>query len=152
MDSFGGRSISIRNAVTGALMWDSGDAFEQLTAKVDPTNFNANHEENGADDRSDDKGPEPEGVDLGKIGGSTYAFVGLERNSGIVVVDVTDPARGEVVGFGSNRKPGDPKARTAGDLGPEGVQFIAADQSPNGKPLLVVGNEVSGTTTVWQVG
>lgn len=152
INSFGGRSISIRNADTGALMWDSGDAFEQLTAKVDPTNFNANHEENGADARSDDKGPEPEGVDLGKIGGRTYAFVGLERNSGIVAVDVTDPANGRIAGFGSNRKAGDPEAGTAGDLGPEGVHFIAADQSPNGKPLLVVGNEVSGTTTVWQVG
>lgn len=152
IQSFGGRSVSVRDAATGALMWDSGAALEKITAELDPANFNANHEENGADNRSDDKGPEPEGVDVGKIGGRTYAFVGLERNSGIVAVDVTDPSAGRIAGFGTNRTSGDPAAGAAGDLGPEGVHFVAAQDSPNGKPLLLVGNEVSGTTTVWQIG
>lgn len=39
----------------------------------------------------------------------------------------------------------------AGDLGPEGIAFIPADQSPIRKPLLAVGNEVSGTTTLFQI-
>ena len=39
----------------------------------------------------------------------------------------------------------------AGDLGPEGLAFVAAGDSPNGKPLLIVGNEVSGTTAIYQV-
>jgi hypothetical protein len=30
--------------------------------------------------------------------------------------------------------------------------FIKPDDSPNGKPLLAAGNEVSGTTTIYQVG
>ena len=38
-----------------------------------------------------------------------------------------------------------------GDLGPEGLVFISASKSPNGKPLLAVSNEVSGTTTIFQV-
>jgi hypothetical protein len=38
-----------------------------------------------------------------------------------------------------------------GDLGPEGLHFIAAKDSPNGKPLLLVGNEVSGSTAVIQL-
>jgi hypothetical protein len=38
-----------------------------------------------------------------------------------------------------------------GDRGPEGLAFIAADKSPNGKPLLVVGNEVSGSTAIFQI-
>jgi hypothetical protein len=38
-----------------------------------------------------------------------------------------------------------------GDRGPEGVHFIAAEKSPNGKPLLIVGNETSGTTAILQV-
>ena len=57
-----------------------------------PEFFNADHSENdSADTRSDNKGPEPEGLDIGTIHGRTYAFVGLERNSGIAVADVTDP-------------------------------------------------------------
>ncbi|PRY57548.1 hypothetical protein BCF74_11562 [Knoellia remsis] len=148
---FGGRSVSVR-AADGTLLWDSGDALEQLTATVDPELFNADHTENGFDKRSDNKGPEPEGLDLGKLGGRTYAFVGLERNSGIVAVDVTDPANGRIAGYGSNRdKSGDPEAGTAGDLGPEGILFIAGEDSPTGTPLLAVGNEVSGTTTLWEI-
>ncbi len=39
----------------------------------------------------------------------------------------------------------------AGDLGPEGIAFIPAADSPNGQPLIAVGNEVSGTTTVFAI-
>ena len=38
-----------------------------------------------------------------------------------------------------------------GDRGPEGLAFVPAAKSPNGKPLLLVGNEVSGTTAVLQL-
>ena len=38
-----------------------------------------------------------------------------------------------------------------GDLGPEGLVFIPAHSSPNGKPLLLVGHEVSGSTSVLQL-
>lgn len=149
----GGRSVSVRGS-DGSLLWDSGDAFEKLTAALDPELFNADNAENdSADSRSDNKGPEPEGLDLGRLGGRTYAFVGLERTSGIAVVDVTDPGNGRIAGYAHNRDAsGDPEAGTAGDLGPEGVHFIAAEDSPTGAPLLAVGNEVSGTTTLWEIG
>ena len=152
LHSFGGRSVSILDR-SGKMVWDSGDGLEQLIAEEHPEDFNSDHSENGSfDDSSDNKGPEPEGVTVGAIGEQRYAFVGLERDSGIAVVDVTDPQSAGIVGYATGRDfSGDPEAGTAGDLGPEGLHFITAEDSPTGRPLLVVGNEVSGTTTIWEV-
>ena len=147
--TFGARSFSIRNSA-GNLVWDSGDFIEKKTAELNPLFFNSNHEVNKFDDRSDDKGPEPESVAVGKAFGRSYAFVGLERVGGVMVFDVTEPTAPEFVQYQNNRDFTQPPATVgAGDLGPEGVLFIAEEHSPNGKPLLVVANEVSGTTTVF---
>jgi hypothetical protein len=149
--TFGARSFSIRST-TGALLWDSGDQFEQITAAQNPAFFNSNHEINKFDDRSDDKGPEAEGVAVGKAFGRTYAFVGLERIGGVMVYDVTSPTAPTFVQYANNRDFTQPTATpAAGDLGPEGLLFIAEENSPNGKPLLVVTNEVSGTTTIFEI-
>lgn len=173
--ALGARSFSIWNATTGALVFDSGAELEQLLANLLPDEFNRNHEENDSfDNRSDNKGPEPEGVTLGKVKGKLYAFVGLERIGGILVLDLSDPRSPEFVDYFNNRhfrdSAGEPVPTcakfdppgsddiddcvewnsAAGDLGPEGLKFVPSGQSPNGKPLLIVGNEVSGTTAVYE--
>jgi DNA-binding beta-propeller fold protein YncE len=149
--TFGTRSFSIRDTA-GNLVWDSGDQFERITAALNPTFFNSNHEINKFDDRSDDKGPEPENIAVGKAFGRSYAFIGLERLSGIMVYDVTNPKAPVFVQYTDNRDFTQPTNTPAsGDLGPEGVLFISEEQSPNGKPLLIVANEVSGTTTVYEI-
>ncbi|KJV06522.1 choice-of-anchor I family protein [Methylocucumis oryzae] len=156
--SFGARSFSIRNS-RGQLVFDSGADFEKITKQRLKSEFNSNHEENGSfDSRSDDKGPEPEGVVLGTIGNQVFAFIGLERIGGIMIYDVTDPYNVTFVDYINNRnfnvdaQLADGSVNpSVGDLGPEGLTFIPAGKSPNKKPLLVVGNEVSGTTTVYQV-
>ena len=150
--SYGARSFSIWT-VFGHRIYDSGDEFEQITALALPGEFNSTNDENGSfDDRSDDKGPEPEGVAIGKVGSRTYAFLGLERVGGVAVYDITNPFHPSYVEYVNNRDfSGDPVAGTAGDLGPEGIVFIAASESPTGDPLLVVGNEVSGSTTIYSV-
>ncbi|MEU0524204.1 choice-of-anchor I family protein [Streptomyces niveus] len=152
LNSLGGRSISVRDE-RGRLVWDSGDDLEQLTAKAFGKNFNTDHAENAPDSRSDNKGPEPEGITTGSVRGTTYAFVGLERIGGIAAYDLSDPRRPKAAGYVNSRDfAGDPEAGTAGDLGPEGVLFVAAKDSPTGDALLVVGNEVSGTTSIYKVG
>ncbi len=149
---YGSRSFSVWTA-TGTQVFDSGDAFEQITAMRFPADFNANNDENGTfDTRSDNKGPEPEGLTLGVVNGRTYAFIGLERISGIMVYDVTNPLSPVFVHYLSTRDfAGDPEADTAGDLGPEGITFISSADSPTGNPLLVIGNEISGSTTIFEI-
>ncbi len=148
----GARSFTIW-ALDGSIVFDSGDQFEQITAELLPDDFNATNDENGSfDDRSDNKGVEPEEVAVGMVGDRLYAFIGFERLGGIIVYDISDPAAPTYVTYVNNRDfAGDPEAGTAGDLGPEGVKFIPAVDSPNGMPLLVVANEISGSTTVYQI-
>lgn len=150
--AFGARSFSIWSE-TGALVYDSGDDFERITAAAYPTGFNSDNAVNNSfDTRSDNKGPEPEGVAVGKVSGRTYAFIGLERIGGIIVYDITNPnAPGFVQYINTRNFNGDAVAGTAGDLGPEGLHFISEDESPNGNALLVYGNEVSGSTTILEI-
>lgn len=149
----GARSFSIW-AADGTQMFDSGSQFEQVTARRYPNNFNAGHTTNALEDRSDNKGPEPEGVVLGQIAGRTFAFIGLERIGGIMVYDVTNPQNARYIQYINARdfsKNPATEFTVLGDLGPEGLAFIPAAESPNGKPLLVVGNEVSGTTAIFGI-
>lgn len=149
--AFGARSFSIWSG-NGSLMYDSGSDFEVITALRYGDAFNSNHEENGGDNRSDNKGPEPEGLALATIDGSTYAFIGLERMGGIMVYDITNPQSPRFQHYTNNRDLGqEPGNGDAGDLGPEGLFYIPASDSPNGEHLLVVGNEVSGTTAIYRI-
>lgn len=169
--SIGGRSFSVWNGLDGSLLFDSGDDFERITAHLDQFgatgfalseafNFNDDNDETERDGRSDNKGPEPEGVVVGTINGRSYAFIGLERVGGIMVYDVTNPRLPRFTDYFNNRDftvsvndidDGLLPAAAAGDLGPEGIAFIPANDSPIGEPLLAVGNEVSGTTTIYRI-
>ena len=144
MYTFGSRSMSIFDGESGKLVWDSGELFERAVAKYSPEYFNWNSKKNKPkmDKRSSDKGSEPENVTVGEVGRRRYAFVGLERTSGVVVLDITEPVSPKLVDFYL-----DPL-----DRGPEGVLFIPADQSPLAdQALLVVGYEYSKTLTIYTV-
>lgn len=149
--ALGARSFSIRTG-RGELIYDSGDDFEQITAQVYPAFFNASNTNNTRDDRSDNKGPEPEGVIVGEAYGNRYAFIGLERIGGVMVYEINNPFSPRFIQYINNRNFAVPtNTMAAGDLGPEGLQFISAENSPTGKPALVVANEVSGTTTLYEI-
>lgn len=149
--ALGGRSFSIWTT-TGQLVYDSGDAIEQITAAAYPANFNSDHAANEFDTRSDNKGPEPEAVTTGVINGRTFAFVGLERIGGIMVYDVTNPQAPVFEQYINNRNfTQTPGPGTGGDLGVEGLRFVSAADSPTGGPLLIGSQEVSGSVTVFQI-
>ena len=155
--AFGGRSFSILDAY-GNRIYDSGDQLERLVAEVLPSNFNANHTSNSIDNRSDDKGPEPEGVTTAVVGDKVLAFVGLERIGGVAVYDVSDPYRPSFLSYENTRdftktpaQDSTTKAISGGDLGPEGLLLIPAPGSPTGLPMLAVANEVSGTVGLFNV-
>jgi hypothetical protein len=156
--AFGSRSFSIWTP-HGEQVFDSGSDFERITAEVNPEFFNSNHEETEFDNRSDNKGPEPEDVEIGVIRGRTYAFIGLERIGGVMVYDITNPHQVSYVDYINNRDFTVPNTLddgstnpAAGDLGAEGVTFIPAGQSPiRGVAMLAIANEVSGTVTLFRV-
>jgi Ca2+-binding RTX toxin-like protein len=140
LEVFGGRSFSIWDA-NGKLVFDSGDQFEQITAAQVPDIFNSNGAPDTFDTRSDNKGPEPEGMTVGTIEGRTYAFIGLERTGGVMIYDVTNPTQPTFIEY----------IPTPNDIAPEGLLFVSAADSPNGKPLLITTNEESDTTAIFEV-
>jgi LPXTG-motif cell wall-anchored protein len=167
--AYGGRSFSIWNS-SGELVWDSGSQIEEIVARDYPAAFNSDSSDSAAssllmvqgqparmDGRSDDKGPEPEALAVGTIGAQTFAFVGLERMGGIMVYDVSNPASPTYIRYKNAALEGlalDPANNTTPgslDVSPEGMVFVPAALSPNDKPMLIVANELSGTTTMYEV-
>ncbi|GLB50453.1 choice-of-anchor I family protein [Neptunitalea lumnitzerae] len=147
---YGGRSFSIWNTDTGMMEFDSGDDFERYTAD-DATYgvlFNASNSNNNFKNRSDDKGPEPEGVTTASINGQVYAFITLERVGGMITYNVTNPTAPEFVSYKNNRDLGSDEG---GDLGPEGIIYIAPQDSPTGTGLVVMSNEVSATVSIYTI-
>ncbi|MEE2719630.1 MAG: choice-of-anchor I family protein [Planctomycetota bacterium] len=165
--TFGSRSFSLWEArPDGTLVqfYDSGDLIERTVAEWMPKCFNCSHRSSPSrDSRSDDKGPEPEGLAIGMVGPRRLLFVGLERPGGVLTIDVTDPSTPELLDYAIRRdcsvdldwdEDGDnipDYLAAAGDLGPEGILFIPADKAPGDTPLLVVCNEISGTTSVFSI-
>ncbi|WP_413694250.1 choice-of-anchor I family protein [Psychromonas sp. KJ10-2] len=164
--TFGGRSFSIWDMDSNTMVFDSGSDFERITAEKYGNQFNQSHSKLKAEDRSAKKGPEPEALTVATINNKTYAFIGLERMGGIMVYDISQPNQAKFIQYLNSRDMSvDPKDNKknkneqgfatyqvdAGDLGPEGFKFVDAKASPTGTPILIVGNEVSGTTRFYRI-
>ncbi len=128
--AFGARSFSIWHGATGAQVYDSGSEIDRRLAAASLY----------PDDRSDDKGAEPEGVAVGIVNGRTIAFVGAERADAVLVFDVTNPGSPQFL-----------QVLETGDA-PEGIIFIPASESPNKKSLLVVSSEGDGLVKIYAAG
>jgi LPXTG-motif cell wall-anchored protein len=166
---FGGRSFSIWSS-SGELVWDSGSQLEEIALRDYPAAFNSDSSDSAAtpqlmvsgqpgrmDRRSTSKGVEPEALAVGTIGAQTFAFVGLERMGGIMVYDVSNPTAPSFVRYknaaleGLALNPANNSTPGSYDVSPEGMVFVPAAASPNAKPMLIVANELSGTTTMYEV-
>ncbi|WP_108868843.1 choice-of-anchor I family protein [Aquimarina aquimarini] len=137
--TYGGRSFTIWST-TGTKIYDSGDQVAKMVFDIDPSAFNSN-EGSGADKRSDDKGAEPEAVETLKIGAITLLFVGLERTGGVMIYDISNPYSPRFLKW----------IRDEVDISPEGLIVVKAEDSPTGKDLLVVTNEVSNTVAIYEI-
>jgi 3-phytase len=143
----GGRSFSIIEVDSGKMVFDSGSDIERIVyndANDDAVNRSALLNAPQLKGRMDNKGPEPENVVVGTVRGQTYAFVGLERASGILVYNVSEPTKPRFVQYIRNTT-----TLAEGDISPEGLKFVPANKSPNGKALLIVGYEFSGSMAVF---
>ena len=161
--SFGTRSFTVwksntLDGVFGAdLVFDSGDAIERIIAQERPRWFNTDWNTtngfiNSFESRSASKGPEPEGLAIGKAYGRTWMVLALERDNGLMLYDMTDPVKPMFRQYINLSIPGgDIILGTAGDVSPEGVLFLEAAQSPTGKPMVVVSYELSGSVAFFEV-
>lgn len=115
--AYGGRSYSIWTT-SGVLIYDSGNFLIEKTIELGTY----------PDNRSDDKGTEPESVTTLNVDGYLYAFIGLERSGNVFVFNITNPRSPEFL-------------QNLENTSPEGLLVVTADESPNGKELLIVSNE-----------
>jgi DNA-binding beta-propeller fold protein YncE len=129
--ALGGRSMSIWEVGEDGLtqVYDSGDLMERILARDFPALLD--------DNRSDDKGPEPESVTLGRVDGKLYAFVALERSDSVMAFRIDAP---DAVSYAGLVQTGD---------APEVVTFVSAEDAPAGigSPMLIAPSEGDGIAT-----
>lgn len=151
--SMGSRGLSLwKKEADHSLSFVSHLPLETELFNRDPQRHNANSGglKTAFDSRSDDKGPEPEAVAVTTLaGGTVIAVAGLERQNGVVVVDITNPASPQVLRYINDSG--------QGLISPETVTIIDAVDSPTGTVLAVVGyegiidNSVAGGVGVYEI-
>jgi hypothetical protein len=145
LHTFGSRSFSIIDAESGEIVFDSGSDFELLSAQFGGQNYNANQEAGDFDSRSDAKGPEPEAITVGTIGGRSLAFIAMERSGFVFIYDITVPGRAHCIGMF------DSLGEDGLDTAPEFMKFISAEKNASGLNLLLIGFEKSRTIVAYSL-
>lgn len=147
--SFGSRSISLFDGITGQLLWDSGDALQSIAIALGQYD----------DGRSDDKGVEPEAVVNWQdpLTGRRYAIAAPERTilgdnkTFLAIFDITDQDRTPR----TYRVKDDAfvtAVEIAGSEAAEGLLVVPASQTPTGRDMLMLSNEGSSTVDFLDLG
>ncbi len=154
--AYGTRSFSIFDGDTGELVYDSGkEMATEVAAQISHDYFNTRPKKGkwyGTDERSEKKGIEPEALTLAHIAGKTFAYIGLEKQGGFFVYDISDPQQPVMVEYNNDidysKKfdyKNDPVPTDIDDMAPEGSKTFTQD----GKNYYVTANEVSGTVSIY---
>ena len=151
--SMGSRGLSLwKKEADNSLSFVSHLPLETELFGRDPQRHNANDGglKTAFDARSAAKGPEPEAVAVTTLaGGTVIAVAGMERQNGVIVVDITNPASPQVLRYINDSG--------QGLISPETVTIIDAPDSPTGTVLAVVGyegnidNSVAGGVGVYEI-
>jgi hypothetical protein len=147
---YGSRGFSVWDE-NGTLLYNSGNLLEQIIANhpTFSTIFNATNSNSvTAKNRSDDKGPEIEGVTVANIDGDNILFASSERIGGVFLFNIDNPLAPRYIGYYNNRTTTLPSGP---DRGAEGIVYIPASASPNGNDLVILANEISSTLSIYQI-
>lgn len=135
--SMGTRGLSLwKKEADHSLSFVSHLPLETELFQRDPQRHNANDGglRTAFDARSDDKGPEPEAVAVTTLSdGTVIAVAGMERQNGVIVVDITNPASPQVIRYINDS--------SKGLISPETVTIVDAADSPTGTTIAIVGYE-----------
>lgn len=144
----------------GIAIWDSADLLDQIqTQAFGVANINGSHSLSAdkatmnyvGQDRSDDKGAEPEGVAVGMVGDRRIAVLGLERMSALAVFDITQPGSPVFLEWLQMLPTKATPAKDVKHWSPEGIVFVPANKSPSGKALIITSYELSGSLSIHQM-
>ncbi len=151
--SMGSRGLSLwKKEADNSLSFVSHLPLEEELFNRDPQRHNSNDGglKNTFDARSDDKGPEPEAVAVTTLtDGTVIAVAGMERQNGVIVVDITNPASPQVLRYINDSD--------KGLISPETVTIVDATNSPTGTTIAIVGYEgipedgVAGGVGVYEI-
>ena len=130
----GGRTLSLFDSATGALLGDTGNQLDAMAHKAGLY----------PDKRSDNKGAEPETVVYLEMNSIPYAVVTLERADALALVNIANPRQPVVESVASLRTAGDSSKSYA----PEGLALYRGKQ---GEYFLICANEKRGTLSVMQL-
>ena len=128
LHAFGGRRMSVWDR-DGGFVADTGDLFERVIAE------RVGERDGG---RDDNRGPEPEALCVGVVGGRAIAFVGMERQPVVVAVDISEPGRPMFAGL----------VETLPHVGVETLVFVG-DEAGGG--MVVGAFEGSGSVAAFSV-
>ncbi len=168
----GTRSFSIWDEA-GNRVFDSGADFETHLAHTMPDQFNTRVDDTddaddiaelnedgiayemhgetaffweGVDARTLKKGAEPEALAVHQIGSRTFAYIGLEKQGGFFIYDISQPADAFMVDYVNNIDYSALPSQ-AGDLAPEGMVAFSQDH----QDYLAIACELSSTLALFSL-